>query len=187
MTYVTRTIMKSEYFDWMYDLVYYKDFVKRNSYKKLLKHLNTIPFTYILDMDENREKDGISLRYRFGYTRGYSNYEIAKYLDNEPCSVLEMMVALANKCEESIMKDYEIGDRTGKWFWEMIISLRLSSMNDTNFDREYVDEIINIFLDREYCPNGEGSLFTVRYAPKDFRQIEIWKQMLRYLDEYLDI
>lgn len=188
MRYVTRTAIKAEYFEWMCSLIYYKDFIKRNSYKKLLKYLNKIPFTYILEMDENRERDGISLRYYFGYDRGYTNSEIERYLDTEDgCSVLEMMVALANRCEKDIMRDYEIGDRTGKWFWDMIVNLRLGPMNDSHFDTDYIDEIMDIFLNREYGPNGEGALFTVNYTSRDFRNVEIWNQMLRYLDEYLDI
>lgn len=188
MRNVTRTIMKAEYFDWMCGLIYYRDFVKRNSYKKLLRCLHKIPFRYSIPMDENREQDGIDLRYVFGCDRGYSVEEIERYLDLEDrCSVLEMMVALAHRCERDIMRDYEYGDRTGKWFWDMIVNLGLGYVNDSHFDQDYVTEIIDIFLSREHGPNGEGALFTVSHAGKDFRTVDIGSQMLRYLDEYLGI
>lgn len=50
---------------------------------------------------------------------------IASYLDNRPCSVLEMIIALAIRLEEHIMDDPDIGNRTGQWFWDMIVSLGL--------------------------------------------------------------
>jgi len=49
----------------------------------------------MLPMDGNRAEDGIDLRYRFGYEKEYEGSTIASYLDNSPCSVLEMLIALA--------------------------------------------------------------------------------------------
>ena len=40
---------------------------KRHRYSKLLDILHVTPFRYVLDMDKNREMDGIALRYRFGH------------------------------------------------------------------------------------------------------------------------
>ena len=136
-------------------------------------------------MDSNRAEDGINLRYRFGYENGYEDFMISACLDDKSCSVLEMLVALAIRCEEHIMEDSDIGDRTGEWFWIMIENLGLRSMNDARFDRAYVDETIDIFLNREYKRNGEGGLFIVD-AQRDLRHVEIWYQMCLYLEKYLD-
>ena len=110
-------------------------------------------------------------------------YRLVKILDalDGPCTMLEMMVALAIKCEE-IMDDASIGDRTGQWFWGMIHSLGLSSMSDRVFDRDYVDDVIARFLDRDYEPDGRGGLFTVRHCSHDLRTVEIWYQLSWYLD-----
>ena len=110
---------------------------------------------------------------------------IASYLDDRPCSVLEMLIALAMRCEEHIMDDPDIGNRTGQWFWSMITNLGLGSMTDAKFDRVKINHVILIFLDRKYKPNGEGGLFTVRNCPRDLRTIEIWYQMCWYLDDIL--
>jgi hypothetical protein len=99
-----------------------------------------------------------------------------------PCSVLEMMIALAIRCEENIMDDPLIGDRTRQWFWSMISSLGLSGMTDTRFDNKSVDRVLETFLDRDYKPNGEGGLFTIKRCEKDLRKVEIWYQLLWYLD-----
>lgn len=179
---MTKNEFKKRYLDWMCRLVYNK-YSKNLSYKKLLHYLNTIDFTYILPLDGNREEDGIDLRYRFGYECNYDNSLIASYLDDHPCSVLEMIVALARRCEESIMSDPDYGDRTGQWFWSMIVNLGLGPMTDDKFDKDYVDFVVNRFLNREYKPNGEGGLFTVKHPSRDMRSVEIWYQMCWYIDE----
>ena len=55
-------------------------------------------------------------------------------------------------------------------------------MSDDRFDRLYVVDVVNRFLNREYEPNGKGGLFKVRNCDYDLRDIEIWIQLLWYLD-----
>ena len=153
-----------------------KRYIGHASYNMLLKYLNKKKFTYILPLDENRLLDGLDLRFRFADENSY-------YIDGD-CSVLEMMVALSLRCEEHIMSDDEIGNRTGRWFWEMIDNLGLESMYD-NFDKVYADKIIYRFLNREYEPNGDGGLFTVHNRNVDLRKVEIWYQLMWYLDEVI--
>lgn len=178
---MTKDELNNAYFQWMYQLVCDERYSKRLSYQKLLRRLHDIPFTYALPMDENREADGIDLRYRFGYENMHEDAMIAAYLDVRPCSVLEMLVALASRCEDHVMADPDIGDRTGQWFWSMIINLGLGSMMDAKFDRDYVDEVVRRFLNREYEQNGKGGLFTIEHCEYDLRSIEIWYQMCWYL------
>ena len=175
--------LNDEYFEWMYQLVCNESYSKGLSYKKLLNHLHNINFEYIIEMDGNRAEDGVDLRYRFGYELGYENPIIAQYIDHRGCSVLEMLIALAIRCEEHIMDNPEIGDRTGLWFWNMIENLGLGSMKDSRFDVDFVDDIIATFLNREYRRNGDGGLFTLKRSNVDLRTIEIWYQMCWYLNE----
>ena len=156
---------------------------KRLSYRKLLTHLHEVEFTYTLPMDGNRAEDGIDLRYRFGYENDYSEPMIASGLDDRPCSVLEMMIALSMRCEEQIMDDPDIGNRTGQWFWDMIDNLGLGNMSDSKFDNSYVDEMLQRFLNRDYKRNGEGGLFTINRRGLDMRSVEIWYQMCWHLQE----
>jgi hypothetical protein len=93
-----------------------------------------------------------------------------------------MMVALSIRCEENIMDDPIVGDRTRQWFWDMIVNLGLGSMYDKNYDEWFIDKTINRFLDRQYEPNGKGGLFTVRNCKHDMRLFEIWYQLCWYLD-----
>jgi hypothetical protein len=101
-----------------------------------------------------------------------------------PCSVLEMMIALAVRCEEHIMDDPNIGNRTGQWFWGMIVNLGLGAVTDERYDARLVDERIGRFLNRDYEPNGRGGLFTVRNCKYDLRDVEIWYQLCWYLDDF---
>lgn len=168
---------KSLYFDWICGLVC-GPHVK--NYNKLLERLFETEFYYINPMDENRANDGYDLRYRFAYEYGIDDEDIS---DSDPCSVLEMMVALAYRCEETIMDDMDFGDRTGQWFWNMIVSLGLGQMTDERYDEEKVDYILDRFLKRQYDRTGKGGLFTVPKCKYDLREEEIWFQMCWYLDE----
>jgi hypothetical protein len=181
---MTRHELNEEYFDWMCSLIYDENHSKRHSYKKLLTYLNGIEFIYIIPQDGNRFEDGVDLRYRFGYERGFSDPIIASYLDDKPCSVLEMLVALSFRCEEHIMDDPEIGNRTGKWFWTMIDNLDLGRMNDSSFNSAEADRIINRFLNREYESDGTGGLFVIPDSHYDMRSVEIWYQLMWYLDNF---
>ena len=179
---MNRDQIVNEYFDWLNSFVCGKRFAREISYKKLLMHLHGIEYRWILPDDENRAGDGESLRWRFACDIGEErSLDIDRYL-SEPCSVLEMMVALSIRCEETIMDDTRVGDRTGQWFWGMITNLGLGSMTDDNYSRDYVDSVIDRFLRNDYESNGKGGLFTIRNCEYDLRSVSIWCQLCWYLD-----
>lgn len=165
------------YFEWMLRKVEIG-----SEYQMLLAQLYDTDFRYSIPTDENRAKDGIDLRYRFALERGL---ELPFRVEDTPCSVLEMMVALALRCEEHIMHDPDCGIRTAQWFWGMITNLDLDSMANDNFDEKFVDKRLSMLLDRTYKRNGEGGLFTVKDCRFDLRKVEIWYQMCWYLDGIL--
>lgn len=180
---MTKNDILDDYFDWIYQIVSGGFSPKKLSYKKLLRLLFNTEFTYSMPMDGNRYEDGIDLRYRFGDDVGVEDAAIAGYLDDKPCSVLEMMVALAFRMEEQIMTNPDIGDRTGQWFWNMVASLDLGHMSDSRFNETEAVDILEAFLDRDYAPNGEGGLFIVKHPNYDMRDAEIWNQANWYLNE----
>lgn len=179
---MTNERLQEEYFHWIYLLVANPNYA---NYSTLLRYLHTIDFTYTIPMDSNREGDGINLRYRFGDETNHSERIISRYLDHHPCSILEMMAALALRCDETIAYDFSVGSRTGLWFWSMIENLGLGDMTDDSFNQNIVDTCIEDFLNRDYAPNGAGGLFTVNHPMHDMRAVEIWYQMNWYMDEYL--
>jgi len=171
-------IQHREYFEWLFDLVCGKRYAKEVSFRKLLIFLHETEFEYSIPNDANRARDGISLRHRFSLS-------FSDPVPEGPCSVLEMMVALAIRCEEDIADDPQLGDRTGQWFWGMVVNLGLGSMIDSRFDEELAKEIVYRFLDREYEPDGRGGLFTIRDIDRDLRKVEIWYQMCWYVNHFL--
>lgn len=171
--------VKTEYFEWMYELMCGDRFAKSITYRRLFMFLNNTEFTYFVPHDENRAADGTALRYRYCLLNDWTNLE---YCLSGPCSVLEMMIALAIRCEERIMSDPEKGDRTRQWFWNMMRSLGLNSMTDYNFDEGLVNDAVTKFLNREYDRNGKGGLFTIKGWDRDARDVEIWHQLMAYLN-----
>ena len=154
----------NSYFNWIYDLVCGERFSSNISYRKLLMHLHNTEFVYLIPRDKNRAEDGISLRYR--YARCQEHDESIDFI----------------RCEETIMDDPKRGDRTGQWFWGMVTNLGLGSMNDINYNKFFVENVISRFLNRKYDPDGKGGLFTVRNCDQDLRKVEIFYQLCYFLD-----
>lgn len=178
-----RNQINDEYFEWLSELVYGERQFSRENFGKLLVHLHNTDFRYSIAMDQNRAEDGIDLRYRFALDLGYEGRTEVITDDLEgPCSMLEMMVALATRCEENIMDDPRYGNRTGQWFWSMVTSLGLGCMTNERFDEAYVEECLERFFNHDYDFDGRGGLFTVRDCKCDMRDVEIWRQLCWYVD-----
>lgn len=180
---MTQFGIMNDYFEWLFDKLCKNRDSGQYSFKKLLTHLHNTEFRYLLQRDSNRAMDGIGLRYRFAVDQGHEEVSdtVKRYLDG-PCSVLEMMTALAIRCEEDTMSNTDFGDRTRQWFWDMVVNLGLGSMTDDRYDKYHVDYILNRFLDREYEPDGKGGLFRIKGCDRDLRTVEIWYQLCWYLD-----
>lgn len=129
----------------------------------LLDKLNTVEFTFTIPLDKNRAHDGLYLRRKLGYE------------SNDPCTMLEMMIALAVRIEDEFLGDTstESVSQTGVWFGEMVDSLGLTNCDS---DEEFYF-IMDRFFAHEYEPNGLGSLFYTPTATDDFRYLQIWDQM----------
>lgn len=152
------------------------------NYGALLNFMYNMEFEYIIPLDENRAYDGLNLRYLFSTEAPYNYNDILDALD-EPCSILEMIIGLAHRIETDITCEPDGIDRTSEWFWQMISSLGLEDMTDSNFDSDKVIDILRCFLNRRYSPNGQGGLFTVNNYDGDMRDVEIWYQANIWLNE----
>lgn len=167
---------KDGYFEWMLKLIDCEEYPSKK-YRKLLSFLHKTEFRYILPMDVNRYEDGVDLRYRYAYEVNLPYRETGQF-DEDPCSVLEMLVALCFRCEENIMEDEEYGNRTGVWFWLCIENLGLERQSDGYFEEEYASYVIQGFLDRKFTKEGEGSITRTSNPRQDVRDVDIWTQMM---------
>lgn len=174
------TKLEDRYFDWLKQKAMGQD----RSYDLLLDFLYNKPFSYTIRMDENRAEDGIELRYTFGFENDIPEEDIVAGLDSgRDCSMLEMMVGLALRCESQIMVDMEEGEQPERWFRIMIQNLGLSSQTNDNFDAEKADYITDRFLAHQYSYYGDGSLFSVCNPRYDMRKTDLWYQAMWYLTE----
>lgn len=173
--------MVEEYYIWLHELVGIDSEMEFN-HEKLFGYLFNTEYTWILPMDSNRKYDGLELRERFAAEYDYPNTFWYGYLPNY-CSVLEMMIGLANRCENDILYDPSEGDHTGMIFWEMIDNLGLCKYDDSAFDPDFVGHIVDTFLARKYTKSGLGNLFHTKKRTIDMRTTEIWYQMNYYINE----
>ena len=168
---------QENYISWLIRKIAGRD-AKRGSYIKLMMHLYSRDFYSPIPLDENRSLDGISLRKKFDNEFGTNLYF---ELRNKPCSILELMVSLAEKVEVNFFGTMNFDDGID-FFWTMIVNLSLDRMDDICYDEVYVNGVIDRFLSRNYGPNGEGSLFLYfGNCNFDICNAEIWVQLQQYL------
>lgn len=175
--------LRDSYFHWLCGLVNADD--PNCSYYDLMRILFDTEFRWSIRNDENRAQDGILLRGTFLKS---SDSEGAGIGDIQgPCTVLEMLIALATRIDIDIMWDPDKGDQTMRWFWEMVQNLGLDGFDDDDFEGEdgyrFVPFIVDRWLDRRYRWDGIGGLFPLKNPTCDQRETEIWYQMNVYMIE----
>lgn len=179
--------IRNDYANWLISLAY-KWCCNYGSFKKLMEYLYFHDFTSLYANDGNRIQDGIEMRFRFIEAcdnPDYTYHDVYKYLTHN-CNILEVMIALARRCEDHIMGDPDAGDQSGVWFWGMIRNMHLDHMTDENYSEMEVEQRVNDMLSHNYKKNGDGGLFSVRNPNIDMRQAEIWYQMNWHLGEIYD-
>lgn len=180
--------IQQDYFKYLCSLVNADD--PSCTFSKLMMSLHICEFTWRVSNDVNRAEDGLSLRIDFSNIERFDEDTITWLYSYTPCSVLEMMIALAFRIDEDIMWNPDKGSRTIQWFWEMIHNLNLESLSDENWVYPESDFVVKAsigkLLDRDFDKNGRGGLFPLSYFDgKDQRKIEIWRQMNTYfLEKY---
>ena len=153
-------------------------------YNFLSMDLIKMEFRYTHPMDENRAIDGLKLRQAYYEETGSFIGPSSGIL--EPCTVLEMMVALALRWENQFMRDPEKGNQGKKWFFEMLNNLGLLDCTNKNYQygsEKLILRAIEGFLNRDIDKNGVGGLFPLKSSRKNQKNEQIWNQMMAYLTE----
>ena len=101
-----------------------------------------------------------------------------------PVSVLEILVALADRFAEDVMGDDPDRDIFKKLFWQMLTNLGIMRFKGTRLDKGRICTIIEIWISRDFEPDGGGSPFPLKNPPADQRRVEIWNQICHYIDEH---
>lgn len=173
-----------QYFEWLLDKTRCR-YVNTDDYSRLLEYLFNYEFTWSIPFDSNRADNGIGLRYEFESETGFMGRT-----DDEPCSDLEMLIALARDWEHEITYDFHKGDRSAQWFWTMIDNLGLLEYPNWSISpgvMEEIDEILDVWHTRKFSETGMGSPFPVKNWYGDQKTVEIWMQLQNYVIENIEI
>lgn len=182
-------LKKSHYdykFDWILDMENSPDLSDEQYY--ILDEMNRIIFrtAYNVSLDENRIDDARIMRSDFIRERGLPEALKVKYLDINPVSVMEVLVALSLRCDRDIEGDPDNLYLTAPlWFWTMVNNLKFwtdSCKNEAEI-RCSVDYKCDIFMDRKYSYYGEGGPFFVENPLKSMKKTDLWMQLNWYLTE----
>lgn len=180
--------LEAEYHNWITGLAC-KWTKPYGRYSKLIEQLQETTFRWIIPNDKHRASDGISFRYNFcDYMDELGEYINEDMVDDQiihPCSVLEMMMALAKRIEDSLMWDPVIGDRSPLWFYQMLENSGLSAYTNSNYSKSIVAQILDDVLERRYGYSGEGGFFYVEDPDQDLRNVELWWQCNWHMHDIL--
>lgn len=167
------------YYEWLVHLLS-DDAHPYQAYSRTMSCMMNTEFYWVNPYDRNRMSDGLYLRGDYEREAEREGDEVV--IDAPPyATVLEVLAALAIRCENQIMYDPDEGDRTAMWFWMMVRNLGMD-MPNYQFNEDEANAILGIFLDVAYEPNGEGGLFPVKNSHYDMREMDIWQQMSFYLN-----
>lgn len=178
-----------DYFCWLCEMVCVDGRYADEAYWVLAKTLWNTDFIWALERDKNRIEDGLYLRDIYAHEGGTDGYD-------GPCTVLEVLVALADRID-TMLDEVDGENRVAMYFWEMIENLGLGSFTDEYFiggesgydlildhdEKDPIDHILEQWMYREFEYDGYGSPFPLKDAKEDQRAIELWYQANAYIIE----
>lgn len=173
------------YFEWLYSIIENSREVRpEKSFWLLAEQLHNKEFKFFVPNDDNRAADGKDLRDVF-----MAEQSVHGYL-NGPCSMLEMLIAMAERMnfQVELFEEFETG--VGEWFWILMRNIELHEFDDERYldqdPRGYVDTVLEVVIERRYSHSGDGGLFPLDCALDDQRDVELWYQMSAWLMENTD-
>lgn len=153
---------------------------KMRHYEDLFEILHDTTFTYTLERDENREGDGYALRDDYMIPAEFEVYR--EDFNHQRCSVFEMLIGLAIRVDREYIGD-PAEPHPEKFFMEMIKNLGLDRYRYFEPNRDNIVKKLEEWMNREFSRDGRGSPFPVKHDVRDQRKLEMWDQMLSYLNK----
>lgn len=171
---------KKRYYKWLCKQIEVDD-----NYSILIDILWNKEFYGTIANDHNRCADGLNLRYFYSTEIVGDSLDVSDSLkDLGSCTCLEMLIALSGRMEDELYGSK--WNRTKKeLFWELLNNLGLTRYtDDVWYDDDYVvvNNILDRWLERRYLRSGNGSILPCESCIRDQRDVEIWYQMMSYLD-----
>lgn len=161
-----------EYRDWLLSIVEFR----RKNFDDLMNQLLYTPFVWSIENDRNRKEDGMELRRM--YFSGIRGEKVPDF----PCSVLEVLVALARRIDKEYIG--EPGEpHPGMIFWRMMRNLGLDKYTVRRYNQGAVLKAVSKWLLREFNEDGEGGIFPMKHTVRNQKILPIWNQMTEFLSE----
>lgn len=140
-------------------------------YRDLCGKLNEIPFHSDIRDDNNRIDDAI-----------YFREETLDERENEPPSVLLVLVALLNRMSLMLDNEYSVKDLLE----ECISNADLGWYSDDHTDKlptwvNRVEDEVERVLNHDIGPNGEHGWFPTQEYFGNQKKMSLWKQMNNYI------
>lgn len=151
------------YFEWLMSLVGIDPRTQARDFM-IANELFHIPYRWHFQLDENRAVAGSALREQYSTLYAIMDDDIPE----GPCSVLEMLVALAQRMSENS------GIKTEDCYHEMIKNLGLYGASLTD-----ISKIVNQWMDGR----GGFSLFPLHHYKGNGDNLDLWTQMTIYINE----
>ena len=176
--------MEGEYLQWLIESIDPRHTVG-DYYRPVYDELYFIDFRWTKKFpdDENRAADGVWLRRVFAEENGIEVSDLG--IDWKPCSVLEMLVAIARRIEYEILA-WPGQENVPKWFWMFMENLSIAPDSNRISDLNYVDSQVENWLDRHINRDGSGGIFVTHIREIDMRKLSMWSQMNAVLNEESD-
>jgi hypothetical protein len=162
-----------DYYIWLCDLV---DLDAHSGYSNLISFLYDTEFVWSVAKDANRAGDGRQLREDYIYEVGWGDCLDGDWLI-EPCSIFEMLVALARRTRIDIMPDYDM--ETSDWFWIFIEKLGFDRYDDgCIFDEKFVPLFQKKVTHFDFCATF--------FEKRAFSDVDIWSKLQAFLAKNYD-
>lgn len=174
------------YFDWLRRDAF-SEVSERREYEGILRTLHDIPFYWTIWTDENRAGDALSFRqHDFLETQtdldSVDQHWLHDWGSATP-SVLEVLLGMARRW------NLYFEGSVPYYFGHMFLAMKFDHFPGralTPATQEQVRELCDIWMSRQFEPNGDGSPFPIHHALRvvDMRTIGIWEQMNAYSAEH---
>ena len=178
----------------------HEDDLGEDGYSELCSILHGIPFLPTVEMDWNRNDDGLNLGGEWVEENCRSEADIlgamadlAKGHPNGMCTMLELMVVLSRYIHYELLGGPFERDISW-WFEEMLRNVGLEDYRDGYIEGLGHDEATNEIAEicgrvifRQYGWDGEGGFFPLMNPGEDQREEELITQMNNYIAENYDI
>lgn len=185
MAYVLKKNWIDDYYNWILSTVGIRK-RKYTHYKKLLKTLFSIPYTWTNEMDENRYSDGMGLRYHFCDENDLSDYQWKDFYFtvNFRCSVLEVLTAFSRRIADS---PYTYDEFSGMMFWVFMENLGLTEYRDEVYDEDAVKSIIIEWMSGEKTGKNCISILPISDKSVNSDEMDLWMTMTCYMSEHPEL